>query len=81
MNIELTFNQIKYKKIIKHLKKKYGVPVNTIAKYCGLLDSGMHIWLNRENMFYREENAIKLEQGLEKIIKLVKENEEYKPDL
>ena len=80
MSIESTINQIKYKKDVKYLKEKYGIPLNTIAKGIGIAQSVMHDWMNRESRLLIKENAIKLEQGLEKIKKLVKENEEYKPD-
>tara|TARA_R100001463_G_scaffold133534_1_gene195031 strand:+ start:2125 stop:2370 length:246 start_codon:yes stop_codon:yes gene_type:complete len=80
MSIESTINQIKYKKDVKYLEEKYGIPLNTISEGIGIAQSVMHNWMNSENLILRKENAIKLEQGLEKIKKLVKENEEYEPD-
>ncbi len=80
MSIESKINQIKYKKDVKHLKEKYGIPLNPIAKDIGIAQSVMHDWMNRESRLLIKGNAIKLEQGLEKIKKLVKESEEYEPD-
>jgi len=80
MSIESTINQIKYKKDVKHLKEKYGIPLNTIAEGIGIAQSVMHDWMNRESRLLIKENSIKLEQGLEKIKKLVKESEKYEPD-
>ena len=80
MSIESAINQIKYKKDIKYLKEKYGIPLNTIAEGIGIAQSVIHNWMNKENLILTKENAIKLEQGLIKIKKLVKENEEYNPD-
>ena len=80
MSIELAINQIKYKKDIKYLKEKYGISLNTIAEGIGIAQSVIHNWMNKENLILTKENAIKLEQGLIKIKKLIKENEEYKPD-
>jgi len=80
MSIESTINQIKYKKDIKYLEKKYGIPLNTIAEGMGIAQSVIHNWMNKENLILRKENAIKLEQGLEKIKKLVKESEKYEPN-
>ena len=80
MSIESKINQIKYKKDVKHLKEKYGIPLNIIAKDIGIAQSVMHYWMHTENLFLRKGNTIKLEQGLEKIKKLVKESEEYESD-
>ena len=80
MSIESAINQIKYKKDIKYLEEKYGIPLNTIAEGMGIAQSVIHNWMNKENLILRKENANKLEQGLIKIKKLIKENEEYKPD-
>ena len=80
MSIESAINQIKYKKDIKYLKEKYGIPLNTIAEGIGIAQSVIHNWINKENLILTKENAIKLEQGLIKIKKLIKENEEYNPD-
>ena len=80
MSIESAINQIKYKKDIKYLKEKYGISLNTIAEGIGIAQSVIHNWINKENLILTKENAIKLEQGLIKIKKLIKENEEYKPD-
>jgi hypothetical protein len=80
MSIESKINQIKYKKDVKHLKEKYGIPLNIIAEGIGIAQSVMHDWMNTENLFLRKGNTMKLEQGLEKIKKLVKESEEYEPN-
>ena len=80
MSIESAINQIKYKKDIKYLEEKYGIPLNTIAEGMGIAQSVIRNWMNKENLILRKENANKLEQGLIKIKKLIKENEEYKPD-
>ena len=80
MSIESAINQIKYKKDVKYLEEKYGIPLNTIAEGMGIAQSVIHNWMNKENLILRKENAIKLEQGLEKIKKLVKESEKYEPN-